>query len=219
MLLAASLLLLFTPTLGFAQNKCAGLKLKAAMKKVTCKAGLAAKHAATGKPVDRTKVAKCESSFAKTFAKIESKAKNGCLTPGDGAAVETKVDVFVAHLAADFLCTCLGDATLNPDCSCTCPNECLNGGTRSPDCGCTCPAGYESINGGCFRISNTGPGDDCFNGPSCRNFSTFVVGGSGNVLCLRWDGPGCSTTSECPLGSGCLVDGVNSACVTQCTAP
>ncbi len=98
--------MLFTPTLGLAQDKCAGLKIKAAVKKVTCKAGLAAKHAATGKPIDLTKVAKCESSFSKTFAKIESKAKNGCRTPGDEATVETKVDVFVAHLAADFFCTC-----------------------------------------------------------------------------------------------------------------
>jgi hypothetical protein len=99
MLLAASLLILFTPTIGFAQNKCASAKIKAAVKKFTCNAALEAKHTTTGKPIDVTKVAKCTSSFSKTFAKIEAKAKSGCLTPGDEAAVEATVDAFVADPA------------------------------------------------------------------------------------------------------------------------
>ena len=217
MLLAASLLMLFTPTLGFAQDKCAGLKMKAAVKKVTCKAGLEAKHAATGKPIDVTKVAKCESGFSKTFAKIESKAKNACRSLGDEAAIETKVDAFVANVAADFLCSCQDGATLNPDCSCTCPNTCLNGGTLNPDCSCICPAGYESLHGGCFRISNTGPGDDCGK-PSCGSGGNFVAGGSGNFMCFHDLGIFCGGNSHCPLGSACLIDG-NFTCVSQCAAP
>ena len=136
------------------------MKIKAAVKKVTCKAGLEAKYAATGKPVDVTKLEKCESSFAKTVAKIESKPRMGVSRQGDGADVTNKVDVFVAHLNADFLCKCLDSGTLNPDCS------------------CTCPAGYESIHGGCCKISNTGPDDECFIS-DCTDWAGSVEG-SGN---------------------------------------
>ncbi len=228
--------------------------------------------------------------LSKTFAKIEAKAKGGCLTPGDEAAVETTVDAFVADLADDFFCsstcpigtrqnpdcsctcsdkcpngakqnpdcsctclnTCPDGATQNPDCSCTCentcpngalqhpdcsccsnacpngvtqnpdcscacPNTCLNGGTLNPDCGCTCLAGYDSINGGCFRISNTGPGDDCL-GPSCGYWNSSFDG-TLNYLCAFEDLtlPTCTDSSGCPLGSACQL--TVTQCFTQCTAP
>src|SRR6185503_6631062 len=80
-------------------NKCAGSKIKAACKKVSCKAGLEAKQASAGGTVDPGKVAKCESKFSSTFAKLE--AKGGCLTTGDTAAIEAKVDAVVSDLESE----------------------------------------------------------------------------------------------------------------------
>ena len=203
LLFAASLFLALAPALGFAQQKCAAAKIKAAAKKAACKAGVEAKQALLGgAAVDPAKVAKCESAFSKTFAKLE--AKGGCRTTGDTAAIEAKVDAFVADLDDELAC----------------PNVCLNRGTVNGDCSCTCPSGYESLNGGCFRISNTGPGDDC-GGPGCHGSWYGSIEGSGNYLCsVRISSPpSCSATSDCPLGSACYIFFSDSGCVSQCTAP
>jgi hypothetical protein len=79
-----------------AQNKCAGEKIKAAGKKTTCKTALEAKQASAGGTIDPAKVAKCEAKLSSTFAKNE--AKGPCLTTGDAATVEAKIDAFVADL-------------------------------------------------------------------------------------------------------------------------
>jgi hypothetical protein len=195
MLLAASLFLVLTPALGSAENKCNAGKIKATAKKVLCKGKLVSKQAMTGDAPDPEKVAKCESKFLDKFTKLE--ADGGCPTTGDAAAIEASVDAFLAGLV-DALC----------------PNTCLNGGTLNPDCSCTCPAGYESLNGGCFRIR---PAliFDC--GGGCNNVSGSVDG-SGNFLCMGIPGAACATTSECPLGSACQVSDFQ-ACLPQCTSP
>jgi hypothetical protein len=79
-----------------AQNTCAGEKIKAAGKKATCKTGLEAKQASKGGTIDPAKVAKCEAKLSSTFAKNEG--NGGCLTTGNAAAVEAKIDAFVADL-------------------------------------------------------------------------------------------------------------------------
>src|SRR5262245_29890084 len=82
-----------------AQNKCAGEKIKAAGKKVSCKADLEAKEEGLFIPIDPAKLAKCESRFSATFARNE--ANGGCTTTGDAAAIEAKVDNFIVDLNID----------------------------------------------------------------------------------------------------------------------
>jgi hypothetical protein len=89
-------LALVTAGPAFAQNKCAGDKIKAAAKKTTCKATLEEKQAGKGATIDPAKVAKCEATFSKGFAKAES--KGNCLTTGDAGTIEAKVDAFVGDL-------------------------------------------------------------------------------------------------------------------------
>jgi hypothetical protein len=114
-----------------AQSKCAADKIKAACKKSTCKAGLEAKEAQTGTAPDPAKLAKCEASFSKSYAKAES--KGGCPTTGDAAAVEAKVDAFVTDL----------DGELNVG-SGTNPNKCeadkLKAAAKKAGCKCALEA-------------------------------------------------------------------------------
>ena len=85
-------------------NACEGSKIKATAKKVKCLATLQSKQAAKGGTIDPLKVLKCESGVTDNgvpgkptgFAKIEGKAP--CNTIGDGAAIEAKVDAFIADV-------------------------------------------------------------------------------------------------------------------------
>jgi hypothetical protein len=80
-----------------AQNQCAGAKIKAVGKKAKCLLGLEAKEAAKGVAPDPAKVQKCQDKLVSAFTKAE--AKGGCTTTGDAAAIEAKVDAFVADVA------------------------------------------------------------------------------------------------------------------------
>ena len=118
---------------------------------------------------------------------------------GRHSGVEAQVDALVDALLATVACT----------------NTCLNGGTLKADCSCTCPSGYESLNGGCFRIANDLSANDCAPGCQARAGS---VSGSGNFLCTTFPASGaCSSTSDCPLGSACQLD--LQGCLAQCTSP
>jgi len=85
-----------------AQGRCAASKIKAVCKKEKCLLGVEAKACLTGTAADAAKAQKCRDKFASTFAKLD--AKGGCLTSGDAAATETKVDAFVADVDSE-LCT------------------------------------------------------------------------------------------------------------------
>lgn len=93
---AAALFLVLTPALGFAQNRCAAGKIKAAVKRTACKGELEAQEAKKGKASDPAKVAKCESRFGRKFTKLE--ARGGCRTMGDAGTFEAKVDAFLEDL-------------------------------------------------------------------------------------------------------------------------
>jgi len=77
-------------------QRCAASKLKAAGKKASCLLGLDAKTAA-GITVDPLKVQKCKDKLGDpvkgAFARAE--AKGGCVTEGDAATIEGKVDDLV----------------------------------------------------------------------------------------------------------------------------
>jgi hypothetical protein len=79
-------------------DKCASSKLKAAAKKASCLLGLDAKEAKTGEAKDAAKVTACGDKMLTAFGKAEAK---GCLTTGDGAAIEAKVDAFVDDIDTD----------------------------------------------------------------------------------------------------------------------
>jgi hypothetical protein len=86
---------------GTLPNKCQGEKIKAAGKKADCKLGLKSKQAKKGGTIDPAKVAKCESKLSAAFAKNEG--KGGCNTTGDAAAIEAKVDAFVADVDTEIV--------------------------------------------------------------------------------------------------------------------
>jgi hypothetical protein len=139
------------------------------------------------------------------FAKLEAKQKpekpdSICATTGDTAEVEAQADALVNALLL----------ALEPPC----PNTCLNGGTLKAGCSCTCSRGYESLNGGCFRIA-PGLGFDC-SGGDCA-FDSGSVDGSGNFLCMGGKTSTCSSTSQCALGSACAL-GIGGFCLPQCTS-
>lgn len=75
-------------------NKCEGAKIKAAAKKTSCKCALEAKHVLKGTPIDPIKAAQCEAKFSQAYVKVET--KGGCNTSDDDAAIEAKVDAFIA---------------------------------------------------------------------------------------------------------------------------
>ena len=140
------------------------------------------------------------------FDKLEAKQKpekpdSICTTTGDTNQVEAQVDAQVNALLA----------TLEAS---SCTNTCLNGGILNADCSCTCLSGYESVNGGCFRIA-TDLGFNC--GPGGCNEVAGSIDGSGNFLCVLLGSPTpCSRNIQCALGSACQGQ---QGCVTQCTSP
>jgi hypothetical protein len=103
-------------------GKCAAAKLNAAAKKMTAKLKCHAKAAAKLATVDQECLDKAEAKFVAAFTKAE--AKGGCVTNGDAASVEQKIDECVTDLAA-----MLPPAL--PPCA----------GTAAPTCGGACPEG------------------------------------------------------------------------------
>ncbi len=77
---------------GTAAQQCASRKIKAAGKKAACLLSLDTR-VANGGTADPARVQKCKDQLGGTFAHAE--ARGGCLTPGDAAAIENKVDAFV----------------------------------------------------------------------------------------------------------------------------
>jgi hypothetical protein len=108
-----------------AQSKCAGDKIKATAKKASCKASLEAKQAAKGGTIDPAKVAKCEATFSKSFAKSE--LKGGCISTGDAATIESKVDAFVVDLEGELD---VGTGT-NPN---TCESDKIKAAAKKASC-------------------------------------------------------------------------------------
>jgi hypothetical protein len=79
-----------------AANKCAGAKIKATGKGASCLVKLDAKEAKTGAAPDPLKLQACRDKLALAFGKAE--AKPPCITNGDAAPIQTRVDTFVSDL-------------------------------------------------------------------------------------------------------------------------
>jgi hypothetical protein len=144
-------------------NRCESDKIKAAAKKTVCKCALESKQAARGGTIDPAKVAKCEATFSKSFAKAES--KGACNTTGDAAAIEGKVDAFVADV----------DAELPPE-----PTTSTTASTTtSTTTTTTSTTTTTTLACGTFltKWGSEGSGDGQFSGPI-----DVAVDGSGNVF-------------------------------------
>jgi hypothetical protein len=78
------------------KEKCGADKIKGAGKAAECRLRLESTSAKTGVAPAGEKVAKCTDKLSQTFSKSE--AKGGCATTGDAAAIEAKIDAFVADI-------------------------------------------------------------------------------------------------------------------------
>src|SRR5690349_17772658 len=82
-------------------SPCTANKIKAAGKKAGSKLTCLSKSLAKGTfPVDSTCLAKAEVKFSGTVAKAEAKVPPTCLSTGDTAAIEAKIDTLVSDLHA-----------------------------------------------------------------------------------------------------------------------
>jgi hypothetical protein len=75
---------------------CQANKIKSAAKKASCLLALEAREAYKGFPKDPVKEQRCRDKFTARFAALE--LRPGCDTTGDAAAIEDKVDAFVADV-------------------------------------------------------------------------------------------------------------------------
>jgi hypothetical protein len=80
-------------------NKCSAAKKKCACKKASYKLGCYSKSTNKGILVDPACLAKAEAAFVKCFNKAETKVP--CLTTGDAAAIEAKIDAFVEDVRTE----------------------------------------------------------------------------------------------------------------------
>ena len=76
-----------------AGNRCAGDKIKAAGKKTDCLLALQSREARTGDPPAPFRVQVCKDRMGQAFLKAEDRPP--CLTIGDAALIESKVDALV----------------------------------------------------------------------------------------------------------------------------
>jgi hypothetical protein len=240
-LLSALLLLLLTPAAGFAQNKCAGEKIKAAGKKATCKSGLEAHQASRGGTIDPAKVAKCEAKFSSAFAKSE--AKGGCTTTGDAATLEAKVDAFVADLDTELAVgtlpnKCQGEKIKAAGKKASCKadleaKQAARDGTIDPAKVAKCEAKFSSAfakqeaGGACNTTGDAGVIEakvDAFvadvdielNPPACCNIAPGVCLGVTKAKCESTQGTVGPPGSVCDNSGSCVTPpGTPGGCCTQ----
>ena len=98
-----------------AANRCAAKKLASVAASASCLLALEARNARGGTPPDPSKVQSCKDKMGAAFAKAE--AKPPCLTTGDSAAIQARVDTFLTDV----------DATL----SVAVPNSCQSSKLRA----------------------------------------------------------------------------------------
>jgi len=110
-----------------ANQKCAAAKIKSAGKKAACLLKIYAGVETKGGVPDPLKVQKCKDKLTSDFSKNETK---GCGTASDAAAIEAKVDAFVADINSSLLVKA--------------PNKCQAAKLKSASKKATCLTGLES---------------------------------------------------------------------------
>jgi hypothetical protein len=160
-------------------SKCAVCKEKAVCKKVCCLLKTDEKAELKGVQVDQLAVQKCKSRFSATFAECESLAD--CLTIGDTATMEAKVDSFVQDVVNELDPTTTTTTTTT---STTTTSTTLFPPCTTPNTAC----GSCVVGGICFALCDHG----------CA------------LACIANDNSGvaCTTDAECtsdPVGPLCIV--------------
>jgi hypothetical protein len=90
---------MLAPVPAAAQTKCTARKINEVAKKIRAKTGCHAKAVSRGSGVDGVCLSRAESRFASGFVRAESRPP--CATTGDAAALEAKIDSFIADLSSE----------------------------------------------------------------------------------------------------------------------
>jgi len=192
--------------------KCSTGKQKAAVKKIGIKLKCHQKANAADLPVDQECLAKAETKFSESIAKIE--AKGGCIITGDEATIEQAADECVDEING-----------LTPASPPTC------GGTAYPECGGTCPSGQTcqaflrtSFESG--SMGGTGGTSTCAAGCECVDPTIACDGGPCGRICQRHTNirsSGNEVTETCCGGFGGRCDTATGSpaccCATSCFEP
>jgi hypothetical protein len=128
-------------------------------------------------------------------------AGNDACCGGACAALGTEANCGACGNACNPARTCEAGA-------CVCPGTCPKNFVQQPNCTCVCPAGFEEVNGGCFRTCNDDSGVICARYGDCGCAGSMV--GSGNYLCIDYSSgsnPGCTSNAVCPSGASCNAGG------------
>jgi hypothetical protein len=174
--------------------RCTAAKLRAAGQKVQGKLGCHARGLLDGGGADAGCLAKVEAKFLARWGRIEG--KGGCPVVGDAAAVEDRVDAFVADLV-DALPPGTSTSTTTTTTSSCPPTTAFYCGNFCPGPGPPplCPSGKTCVVGetGCSCVGDPIP---------CGNLI-----GAGNFC--RW--------GECPPGLTCAADPGSTSCPPACS--
>jgi cysteine-rich repeat protein len=131
-------------------SRCTSKKIQAAGKKAAAKAKCLSKAAGKGIPVDPACLQKAEDKFTKAFTKAE--ASGDCVNAtGDTAAIEARVDAFIADLVAELTpppttTSTTIVTTTTTSTTTTAPPFCGNG---TPEAGEACDDGNGNTGDGC----------------------------------------------------------------------
>lgn len=234
-------------------NRCSAEKKKCVSKKVTGLLGCSSKGAIRGQTPDPLCVLKVKTKFdggavpAKgCFARAEAKFVGTCLTTGDMAALEAKVDAFVFDVGSELEPLCGNNSTESPFEGCdgtddaACPGLCRPPGDLNE---CQCPAcGDRDVNQAsevCDRNDDAACPGQCADDCTCATCGNDVTEPSVET-CDGTDDAGCPglclppsdpNQCRCPI---CGDDSVNQAseacdgsddagcpglCQVDCTCP
>lgn len=191
--------------------KCRSAKARAATKKAAALAKALAKNDRAPNPTRLlADVSKAQSRFTRAFGKAEG--KGGCVSSGDAAAIEAKVDAFVNDLLDELpsaaSTTSTSTTAMPGTTTTTIPVGC--GVSSFPTCGGACPVGEVCVP---VRFESS-----C--GPPATDTCFCVLAGAtcmGTGSCVQDD----CEVGLCPQGEVCRAfDGCCSDfCGSECVAP
>ena len=156
-------------------QRCAAAKIKAAGKKAHARALCYAKAAAAGVPVSQLCLDNADAQFTAAFANAEAKASKGggCVTAGDDAVIEDKVDRFVSDVVSELPATTTTTTTTITTVTtlCDCGGSCLEGEVCA-SIFCLCPPTFR----GCACVGPLHPSTtSCYCSGACCPTTTTTT--------------------------------------------
>jgi hypothetical protein len=173
-------------------ERCAAAKLRAAGQKAKARLYCYGRGALAGTTVDGACLAKIESKFSATWARIEG--RGGCATTNDAGDIEARVDDFAADVVNALAPATATTVTTTSTCPPTTAFYCGSFCPTFPGIVALCPAGTTCV--------MTGPS-------SCECQGAVLSCGSlvGNFC--RW--------GDCPAGTRCKSDSGSTSCPPSCS--